>query len=587
VENLTLTWEEVEANLQQISGVEPRRYKRYFDQGLFFKIRYRPGEIIMPKGAYSDYAGLHIKGKLLVLLDDRPRLPVRMAVRDAWSRPGRIWRWIEDFVLDRTDRLEASDAKKSKKKAPDTENTPTKPRFATPLAQWIRRRRWFVRHLEHGRLAEQRLASPTPEASIFDQSCEELIQSAKQVIEATVQQEDDGTTTPRARERFKGVTGAMWNQPRNATLVAALEESAGPCEMLLIKRLALQQIDKESTEFHENWKIKFVEHILPGLLKNSKLLAGMAADFEQLATLAGIELKHYDKGDVVIEQGDEAKSLSLIVNGIVQVSRMLPGAAALAAHLKDNDYFGHACVFDDVPRTARITAVTDVHIFTIPREVLRDGFFQLVPELEEKLKAEAKALMGENIEADALKLLPPLEPPEPLVPKLMQARNILLIDMDVCTRCDQCVRACAATHEGIPRFHRGNPDLRFGKWEIAAACVHCINAPCQRACPVGAITFLDNGNVQIHRSRCISCEQCVDPCPFNVIEMLERRSPEEAPVANANKDFAVATKCDLCLTDDRRETACVAACPYGAAERGPPDELFLGIEKWLQTNQPV
>ena len=33
----------------------------------------------------------------------------------------------------------------------------------------------------------------------------------------------------------------------------------------------------------------------------------------------------------------------------------------------------------------------------------------------------------------------------------------MIIDMDRCTRCDDCVRACASTHNNNPRFLRHGP----------------------------------------------------------------------------------------------------------------------------------
>ena len=43
---------------------------------------------------------------------------------------------------------------------------------------------------------------------------------------------------------------------------------------------------------------------------------------------------------------------------------------------------------------------------------------------------------------------------------LIHGESVLLIDLDTCTRCDDCVRACADTHGGMPRFIREGTSLR-------------------------------------------------------------------------------------------------------------------------------
>ena len=41
--------------------------------------------------------------------------------------------------------------------------------------------------------------------------------------------------------------------------------------------------------------------------------------------------------------------------------------------------------------------------------------------------------------------------------------------------------------------------------------------PCKKACPVGAITYDDNGICQIDESKCIACGHCIHSCPFGAI----------------------------------------------------------------------
>ncbi len=618
VKDLNVTWERVEACLLEIPGVRPAGFKVKFDQGMFYHIRYEPGEVVMAKGMYSDYAGVLMSGRVRVLVGDDQPVPTETDVPNCWRRPGKVFRRVEQWVLDRTDRFdtavrqhaEREEARKKKAEQEKAKRKQSKPEAAeqvstevkhaemegdtepepAPQVPWgaglarrIRKNWWFRRGHEKFRLADHKLAMPL-ERAIHEKVWQDKVRESRIAVPPDNSKLEDVEIFT----RIMGLTSATWNQPRSATLVADLDEALGPCEMILMNRKALLLIAEQSEALRAKRNLDFHTQVLPDVLRKNRLFAGLdvsGVDFAVLAQAAEVRLKEYEKGKVIVRQDQVANDLALMLNGTVRVSRDLVGGASLVEHLNEHDYFGIACVQEKRQRGASVTAVTDVNVVTIPRQALLEHFFIGIPGLEAKLNDEWEQLQQENRDADELRRLPRGDPPEHLVPKLMQARNLLRINMDLCTRCDQCVRACAETHDGVSRFHRANADLRFGKWEIAAACVHCINAPCQSACPVGAITFLPDGMVQIHRSRCISCQKCVDPCPFNVIEMLPRISPEDAPVVNAKTGNVVATKCDLCLAE-RREPPCVHACPYGAAERGAPGELFPGLKQWLELPQP-
>jgi Fe-S-cluster-containing hydrogenase component 2/CRP-like cAMP-binding protein len=289
-----------------------------------------------------------------------------------------------------------------------------------------------------------------------------------------------------------------------------------------------------------------------------------------------------EKGDELIyDQEQPADALYLILGGKFRISRKMPGGETmLINHLERNGYFGESCFEEGARHRSRVEAITRGQLLKIPREVVV-RLAKEYPAFGEKLRREAERMRHRDTQLEAGYRLPPPDLPPQTASKLMRATNLLLIDMGLCTRCDQCVRACGEAHEDRPRFHRANPELRFGKWEVAGACVHCVDAPCQHACPVGAITFLNTGAVQIHRDRCIGCKQCAEACPFYVIDMYPPAVPEDAPSLSLPKMPNVATKCDLCLTQDRAPP-CVAACPYGAAQRGSPIELVPGIKGYAE-----
>ena len=133
----------------------------------------------------------------------------------------------------------------------------------------------------------------------------------------------------------------------------------------------------------------------------------------------------------------------------------------------------------------------------------------------------------------------------------------MVIDMDRCTRCDDCVRACAATHNNNPRFLRHGPI--HNNLMVAQACMHCTDPICMIGCPTGAIhreTF--RGNVVINPDSCIGCSACASTHDNNPRFLRHGPSAGRLMVANA---------CMHCA-----DPVCMIGCPTGAIHR----ESFAG-----------
>lgn len=101
-----------------------------------------------------------------------------------------------------------------------------------------------------------------------------------------------------------------------------------------------------------------------------------------------------------------------------------------------------------------------------------------------------------------------------------------------------------------------------GRWLMMSdVCKHCVAAPCQQACPTGAILYNEFANVYIQPDICNGCAYCIAACPFGVIT----RSHFDGH----------AHKCTLCY--DRQKDglvpACAKACPTASIQFGPIDEL--------------
>jgi formate dehydrogenase iron-sulfur subunit len=96
---------------------------------------------------------------------------------------------------------------------------------------------------------------------------------------------------------------------------------------------------------------------------------------------------------------------------------------------------------------------------------------------------------------------------------------------------------------------------------MSDVCKHCVTAPCQQACPTGAIIHNEFENVYIQSDICNGCSYCVAACPFGVI-------------TRASFD-GHSHKCTLCY--DRQKDglvpACAKACPTASIQFGPVEDL--------------
>jgi formate dehydrogenase iron-sulfur subunit len=105
-------------------------------------------------------------------------------------------------------------------------------------------------------------------------------------------------------------------------------------------------------------------------------------------------------------------------------------------------------------------------------------------------------------------------------------------------------------------------DPPVNRWLMMSdVCKHCVAAPCQQACPTGAIIHNEFANVYIQPDICNGCTYCVASCPFGVI--------------TRSTISGHARKCTLCY--DRQKDglvpACAKACPTASIQFGPISEL--------------
>jgi Fe-S-cluster-containing hydrogenase component 2 len=168
---------------------------------------------------------------------------------------------------------------------------------------------------------------------------------------------------------------------------------------------------------------------------------------------------------------------------------------------------------------------------------------------------------------------------------LYEGQSLLVLDLERCTRCDECVKACVQQHgtesHGAPITRLLRDGLHFANLMVATACRSCEDAYCMIGCPVDSIHRGRHGQIVIE-DHCIGCGLCATNCPYGNIFMApnSRRHFDTVDPAIAGSNKAVplkASTCDLCDsagTHSSPHPRCVSACPHEAAERMTGYELL-------------
>lgn len=160
-----------------------------------------------------------------------------------------------------------------------------------------------------------------------------------------------------------------------------------------------------------------------------------------------------------------------------------------------------------------------------------------------------------------------------------------LIDVSKCVGCHACQIGCKDEHCGncwlpyaaeqpnsgqfwmkVNQKERGQrPQVKVSY--IPTPCMHCENAPCEKAAKDGAVYRRDDGLVIIDPAKAKGQKQIVDACPYHKIFW--------------NEELEIPQKCTGCahLLDDEdspiRVPRCVDNCPVGVIQFGELDELDL------------
>ena len=274
---------------------------------------------------------------------------------------------------------------------------------------------------------------------------------------------------------------------------------------------------------------------------------------------------------VIIQEGEYPDGIVMLRSGLARISQQHYNGRRTIGYLSPGQIFGLEEIRSGIQSTipvahsAQLSAIGHLNVVLVPtplvEEIIKQTAFSEISRTQAGDKnGQSSGSQHDRINDDILL--------SQLVDRhFVQGTSLMVIDLDRCTRCDDCVRACATAHDNNPRFIRHGPIV--SKYMIPNSCLHCVDPVCMIECPTGAIhRELSAGDIVINEHTCIGCAQCASNCPFDAIRMVDIRDSRGDLVVDSKSliPLTQATKCDLCI-DQRGGPACERACPHDALFR--------------------
>ena len=405
-----------------------------------------------------------------------------------------------------------------------------------------------------------------------------------------------------------GEMSVLAGVPRNATVKAS---PLLPSDILEVQRPALRLLRK-LPKFGETLDTTYRLHGRNAAIEDLKLITGLKAELTpELQKLSSFKI--YSKNHVLFQAGLPVDRVYIVKEGWIRRSRQAGGA-------ETEDFLGSGFCFglEEVMKNSvwpyTVTVMGRTEILEIPIGQLRQS-----PAIREPLAAELARFAPPPFPLEDPKLAPGAISAMASARKdlidtgLVDATNLLVMDMDLCVRCGNCSLACHKVHGQSRLTRRGIHITRLKAPKASAhqsllspeVCMHCKDPECLTGCPTGAIGRFTGGQIDINTSTCIGCGDCAAQCPYDAISMTSRRAVASSakasfmarvkdllrirldplpPPAEATDDL-LAVKCNLCSDRaslnapgaKRQAYSCEENCPTGALARINPREYFKEI----------
>ena len=379
--------------------------------------------------------------------------------------------------------------------------------------------------------------------------------------------------------------GEMSALSMNAHLITA--EALTPTFLLLVPQFVVQDLANTHDAFRGPIMQEYVRRAVLTLIRRIPMLR-FASNDDISRLLEKVELKTFDAGHIVFEEGDLPDDLYVIHQGFVKISKRGETRQQILSYLSEGDCFGEIGVLNSAPRSASATAMVRTELLVVPGHQ-----FQMLVSMNQAAKKESEGVANlRRLDADMAQDVTFIGLRLQFQAEVMPNLDVLAIDETLCVRCDNCVKACAAAHDdGISRLIRKG--TIFQEMLLPTACRFCQDPVCL-LCKSGGIKRDKDGDIYFTDS-CIGCSGCAQRCPYGNIIMVDTDELERlTPPTLADRIFRrnaknrgeevddkrprlkkVPVKCDL--DKGHLFPACVNNCPTQAIRRYRADELDVII----------
>ncbi|MGE3807522.1 MAG: cyclic nucleotide-binding domain-containing protein, partial [Gemmataceae bacterium] len=262
-------------------------------------------------------------------------------------------------------------------------------------------------------------------------------------------------------------------------------------------------------------------------LADAKELAPILESGEFLARVEDLPPKRKDLSEQDLRRYNR-HLLDLAFGRPIREYRKRVGPECVLSYMSKGDYLGEIGLILGESRTSTCVAfghpqakeATPLEVVRISSETFQ-SILRESPQVRKKVEQKAKERHAQSLERAKMKVweedndILTSDKAEKL--GLVQGQRLMLIDLDRCTRCDECVRACVNAHDdGYSRLFLDGP--RFDRYLVPLSCRSCLDPVCMIGCPVGSIHRGDNGQMIIE-DWCIGCGLCAKNCPYGSIQM--------------------------------------------------------------------